>query len=105
MSKHTILDDITELVAPPQGAGEEAMTRAIRRFRVDVGLDDATTTCPCGSSFFNGSWTPYEEYEAWKKKHAKHTDDGGKSYLEVNEPGAWSKCCSGPCPAPKVRHS
>lgn len=76
--------------------------KAVKRFRVDVGLDDATTTCPCGASFFNGSWTPYKEYEAWKKKHAKHTGDGGKSYLEVNEPGAWSKCCSGPCPGPRV---
>lgn len=73
--------------------------KVTKRFRMDVDLDWSTLTCPCGASVRMDAVS----YDRWKRRHRLHTDDGGRTVLEVNHDSAWSKCFSGPCPAPRVR--
>lgn len=71
----------------------------MRHFRLYIELDWATMHCPCGVSCRTDSG----DYEGWKVRHRLHTDDGGKQYLEENDPTAWAKCFAGSCPEPVLR--
>jgi hypothetical protein len=76
-----------------------------KRFRLEVDLDMATFTCPCGSSCTTDEirHARDEEFSAWEATHRAHTDDKGASILEVWNPAAWAKCFSGPMPPPTVK--